>query len=434
MRSTLAVLFVALPVLAAVCPDAPAAQAEGRPTLVTTESCVAKIHTGNLSIPPRLVASPDNRHEVHPVSRFGKPLIIALDGQAFGPGLQGFYDGTMTFSPDSKRLAYVAGAPQKGARVSMVLDGVEGKQYDNIGMTALTFSPNSKRFAYPAKKGDVWLVVVDGKETKGYEGVIGPIAFDDEGAHIAYAAKAEGKWFIVADGREGDPYDFAFNPVFSRDGGRLAYSAKSGEERFVIVDGVRQKAYDDLAISPAVFSPDGKHLCYPAKRGDSWFVVADGVEGPAYEAVLHPVYSPDSSRLGCYARRGDKVFLVVDGVEGMPYDQIAWLTFSPDSRRVAYVGFFGENPSIPTVVVDGQAGSTYDLVFSLTFSPDSKHLAYLAKRKGKYVIVVDGVETKPYDGTFWGTQIVFDSPTHLHTLLRYGSDLDPYCVEVEIAE
>lgn len=434
MRSTLTVVSVALSILAAVPPQASAGRAEGLPTLVTTETCVAKIHTGDLSMPPRLVASPDNRHEAHPVARFGKPLVVALDGQAFGPGLMGYYDGTMTFSPDSKRLAYVAGAPQKGSRVSMILDGVEGKQYDNIGMAALTFSPNSKRFAYPAKRGEAWFVVDDGKEMKGYEGVIGPIAFDDEGARMAYAAKAEGKWFIVADGREGDPYDFAFNPVLSRDGRRLAYSAKSGEERFVIVDGVRQKAYDDLLMSPAVFSPDGKHLCYPAKHGDSWFVVADGVEGPVYDSVTYPVYSPDSGRLGYYARRGDKVFVVVDGVEDMPYDRAAWLTFSPDSRRVAYVGLVGQNPSVPRVIVDGEAGPTYDLVFSLTFSPDSKHLAYLAKREGKYVVVVDGAETKPYDNVFWGTNIVFDSPRRLHTLLRYGADLDPYCVEVEIED
>ena len=228
MRSTLAVLSVALSILAVPLRQARAGEVEAPPTLVTTETCVAKIHTGNISSPPRLVASPDNRHEAHPVARFGKPLIVALDGQAYGPGLMGYYDGTMTFSPDSKRLAYVAGAPQAGSRVSMILDGAEGKQYDGIGMNALTFSPNSKRFAYPARRGDVWFVVDDRKELKAYESVIGPIAFDDEGERMAYAAKSDGTWSIVVDGREGEPYDFAVNPVFSRDGRRLETGFKIG--------------------------------------------------------------------------------------------------------------------------------------------------------------------------------------------------------------
>ena len=68
------------------------------------------------------------------------------------------------------------------------------------------------------------------------------------------------------------------------------------------------------------------------------------------------------------------------------------------------------------------------------FSPDSKRLAYIAESKDKMVLVVDGVETKPYDGIFWGTRPVWDAPDRLHALMRLGSDLDAYIVEVQVAE
>ena len=181
------VITLALVLAAALCIPAPADDTTAPIKLVTTETFLAAIHTGNLTGSPYMVASPDNRHEAHPVGRFAKGMVMALDGQAYGPTLQGFYDSTITWSPDSKRLAYVAGAPQKGARKSVVLDGVEQKQYDGIAVP-LVFSPDSKRFAYLAKKGERWLAVVDGVEGRDYEQVVGPIAFDAEGKRVAYTA------------------------------------------------------------------------------------------------------------------------------------------------------------------------------------------------------------------------------------------------------
>jgi len=430
MRSRPVALLAALPLVAAACWQVSAAETNGRLRLVTTETCLAKLHTGNIAGHPRFVASPDNRHEAHPIAPFGKPMVVALDGQAYGPGCQGIYDSTLTFSPDSRRLAFVAGAPQKGAQRSVVLDGVEGKQYDDVAMP-LTFSPDSKRFAYLARKGKVWLAVVDGVEMKEYEQAAGPIAFDGEGKRFAYSAKAKGKWCIVADGQEGDGYDLAVSPVLSSDGTHLAFAVKSGARCFAVVDGESQKEYEDLATFSLTFSPDGKHLCYIAKRGESWFVVADGVEGTGYDAASYPKYSPDSTRLAYYGVRGGKVMVVADGVEGKQYDQAAWLTFSPDSRRLAYVAILGEKKS---VVVDGAAGPEYETVMAPTFSPDSRRLAYLAGTKDKLAVVVDGAETKCYDGIFWNTRPVFDGPDRLHVLVRLGPDLDAYCVDVQATE
>jgi WD40 repeat protein len=68
---------------------------------------------------------------------------------------------------------------------------------------------------------------------------------------------------------------------------------------------------------------------------------------------------------------------------------------SPDGRHVAY---FGANN---TLVVDGAVqsrpnGSPAPPPHSLVWSPDSKHLAYTIRRDGKYIVVLDGIEGKPY--------------------------------------
>jgi len=453
MRGVRTVLWVALMVPITVCAGAAAGETGAKLRLTVTETCLAKIHTGNISGGQRFTASPDNRHEAHMVAPFGKPMTIALDGQAYGPGCQGIWDGSVLFSPDSKRLAYVAGAAAK-ARRSVILDGVEGKQYDDVVSGSLIFSQNSAHFAYLAKKGARWLAVVDGVEMKEYDEVLVAIAFDAEGKRVAYAAKADGpstgsgsppavaegtpraeptggKWFMVVDGKEGDRHDLALFPVFSDDGNRLGYVARDGDQSFAVVDGARQEGHGNLAMVPPVFSPDGKHFAYVAKREEAWSVVADGIEGVKYDAAYGMTYSPDSARLGYYARRGDKTMVVVDGVEGQLYDKASWLTFSPDSRRVAYAAVEGEKR---VVVVDGTAGQGYEVAAAPAFGPDSKRLAYIAMNGSKVMVVVDGVESRAYDGFFSGTFPVFDSPTHLHMLVRSGPDLDATCVEIEIVE
>ncbi len=83
-----------------------------------------------------------------------------LDGREVGNRYSFVYP--ITFSPDGKRLAYVVHNP----RPFVVVDGVEGKQYD--GVESLIFSPDSNHFAYMAELGGRKFVVVDGVEGKPY--------------------------------------------------------------------------------------------------------------------------------------------------------------------------------------------------------------------------------------------------------------------------
>jgi hypothetical protein len=51
----------------------------------------------------------------------------------------------------------------------IVVDGVEGREYDGIGSATLRFSPDSKRLAYLAQRGDEWRIVVDEAESEAYD-------------------------------------------------------------------------------------------------------------------------------------------------------------------------------------------------------------------------------------------------------------------------
>ena len=71
------------------------------------------------------------------------------------------------FSPDGRRLVYVARA---GKKRFVVVDGEERNRYDRVEVQSFAFSPNSQRLAYAARDKNGWFewkwdLVVDGGET-----------------------------------------------------------------------------------------------------------------------------------------------------------------------------------------------------------------------------------------------------------------------------
>jgi hypothetical protein len=86
----------------------------------------------------------------------------------------------------------------------------EGERYDGIGRGTVLFSPDSKRLAYVAGAGGKQFVVADGKRGPDYESIgRGTPVFSTDGKHVAYAATLNGKQTIVVDGQPGKEYDVA---------------------------------------------------------------------------------------------------------------------------------------------------------------------------------------------------------------------------------
>jgi len=177
------------------------------------------------------------------------------------PGMIG---ETFAASPDSKRVAYVA---PHGDKRLVVVDGVEGKEYDD--WAAAVFSPDSKRLAYAAQRGDKWLVVVDGVEGKECDGIgARGVIFSPESKRVAYGAKRGGKLLVVMDGAEGKEYDGIANLAFSPGGKRVAYAAVRADRWFVVVDGVEGKEYDGFLEGSRLVFDSPKQFHTLARRGD----------------------------------------------------------------------------------------------------------------------------------------------------------------------
>jgi hypothetical protein len=200
----------------------------------------------------------------------------------------------LAVSPDSKRVGYVAQRGGQrllvgrevlllGSKWLVVLDGVEGRQYDGIGKGSPVFSPDSKRVGYGAHRSGKWRLVVDGVEGKEYGGFeVGTLVFSPDSQRVAYAAGRRWMWRVVVDGVEG-------------------------------------KEYDGIAEGTLVFSPDGKRVAYQAQRGGKWLVVVDGVEGKEFDGFLKGsrLVFDNPTQFHTLALRGDE-FLRVEVEIVMP--------------------------------------------------------------------------------------------------------------------
>jgi hypothetical protein len=113
--------------------------------------------------------------------------------------------GALVFSPDGLHFAYetLRGEGSGGERC-VVWDGWDGPRYE--GLSSLTFSPDSKRLAYHAYHNRHWLTVVDGTPDPDYKGTTA-VVFSPDSKHIAYGAWVEPRYDFVLDGHVLGSYD-----------------------------------------------------------------------------------------------------------------------------------------------------------------------------------------------------------------------------------
>ena len=89
--------------------------------------------------------------------------------------------------------------------------------------------------------------------------------------------------------------------------------------------------------------------------------------------------------------------LVVAGQRQPVCEDTGEALFSRDGKRLAYLA---KKDGKWRVVVDGAEQKAYDAIGAgtLRFSPDGQILAYAAQSGGKWLLVANGREGKPYDG------------------------------------
>jgi dipeptidyl aminopeptidase/acylaminoacyl peptidase len=388
----------------------------------------------------RLVFSPDSKRLGY-VAQNGNRYFVVVDGKA-GPEYPTV--SHPRFSPDSRRVAYVAApGPRRwfgrddGIPGRIVLDGQEGPLYDEI--SPAQFSADSEHTAYVVRKGERFLVVLNGKEGEPFDRIdYRTMRFSPAGRRLAYIAEEKGKAILIVDGVRTPARDAVSAPTFSPDGRRFAYVAKDGEKTFAVLEGQELARFDD--VDSLGFSPNSERFAYWARTGNNWTAIIDGKAGPQYSGKMDPsawtdvpvVFSPDSRRVAYAAWKGGSgpptgfqlcgdssegamfrgiagavAVAVVDGIEGPEFQHIFGPVFSQDSTRVGYIGF--TSGEFGSIVIDGRAvASDRALPSGLRFSPNGKHVAYSAGparngnqsraclRDTEISVFVDGAESSGY--------------------------------------
>lgn len=402
------------------------------------------------------------------------------------PNIGTFQVGTLTVSADGRRFAYarkedkgwvveVDGKIEATFKAVGIVHGPVGIYaqvglLDFVGIKPMIFSADSRHLAYSAREADSWFMVKDGEKSKPFKSVGSPIVSRD-GQRLAFAAQVPGGWCMVVDGNPGKPFEKLGPPAFSPDGRRLAYAARSDGKERMVVDGVEGKVYESLDVVSGlgawlafptmvvefpVFSADGR-LAHHGKLAGKWHIVVDGQDSEPFDKVGDIVFSPDGKRIAFSARK-PRWTVVVDGKDQGVFDETPYVSFSPNSRRVVIVGESGGKQTISvdgkelgthqgigvpsfspdssrvayafrtgkqwSAVIDGVAQKTYLSVDPPVFSPDGTHVAYVAAvSKDRWMVVVDGIEGKIYDGILKGSKIVFADNTHFHYFVISGKGI-----------
>jgi hypothetical protein len=224
--------------------------------------------------------SPDGKRIAYTGHR-AQQWFLVEDGQPEVP-IEGIVDHSLTFSPDSRRLAYAVAKADR--RAYLVVDGKAGPVHDNIGgsvppgvaanrastqtfyglvsASSVLFSPDSRRIAYLAHFGRMKRIVVDGKaEDVEMEFLQGGMAFSDDSKRLAYGGRGFNKLFVdkcflVVDGKKGSDYDALGYFGFSHDGRHIAFTARKGDKCVIVVDGQERGEYSVVPAGP-VFRSDG---------------------------------------------------------------------------------------------------------------------------------------------------------------------------------
>lgn len=169
------------------------------------------------------IFSPDSQRVAYVVD--STQYFVVVDGKE-----EKHYDEideeSLNFSPDSRRVAYSAKTSVREypfVKRFFVVGGKEEKLYDSVA--GLQFSPDSRRVAYVAHVGQQQFVVVNGREGKRYDDIEITPHFSPDGRWVAYGARIGAKHFVVMNGKEGKLYDDIVSGIIFESATTLHYLA-----------------------------------------------------------------------------------------------------------------------------------------------------------------------------------------------------------------
>jgi hypothetical protein len=186
----------------------------------------------------------------------------------------------------------------------------------------ILFATNGQKDAYKIKRGDKWIVLIDGKESAAYDYVSAP-AFSMDGTQFAFGASLDGQILLVVNNNpQPINYDSIAAIVFSPDGRAIAYVAAKDEKYMVVVNEKEGKTYQDIGLLQTttgstfiVFSNDGENIAYKVIEDQKVFVVVNEQEGKRYDEITNFSFTGDGGQFSYEAQNGDQQVIVVNNQE-----------------------------------------------------------------------------------------------------------------------
>jgi Tol biopolymer transport system component len=128
--------------------------------------------------------------------------FAVIDGKQFGP-YETVVENSIKFSNDCQSYAYEA---EKHDEFYLVRNGIEGKRYGDILQLTTTFSPDNKRIAYVAESNAKRMINFDNSESRTFNDVYA-IAFSPDSKRIAYSVRQDDNDLVIIDGDKGNKYN-----------------------------------------------------------------------------------------------------------------------------------------------------------------------------------------------------------------------------------
>ena len=243
------------------------------------------------------------------------------------------HKGKPIVSPNGRRVMYSA---KKGDKYVMVVDGVESREFQSIKENRHNvFSSDSTRYAFVALDNEMEVLICDGKEIHRAQAIMFP-AFSTLTNECAFVAVNDNEWSVIYSNRVvGTGYDLVTRPSFSNDGNVIGYCARRNNNMALYVGGERITAACDGVIGPIYYGNTNEY---------SYTILTDGFfslwnNRKMIANKMRLCVNITAIRRGSFAYiamydNDEKQYVCVDGNKGVGYDLV--YTYNDPTAGLSY--------------------------------------------------------------------------------------------------
>ncbi len=348
------------------------------------------------------IFSPDSKKLTYIARRDGKEFVIKNWKKVWG-WYYDIYEFSLKYSSNWKNLAFLAMKEKRDENTyvyTLFENWVENKKYKSIDPDSLVYSPDWKKLSFITLKNWKYIIVNDWEESKWYDRIWN-WKYSEDGTIFSFAAMRNKKMLFVSNGKESKEYHNIDRLAFSKDGKHFIFRAinygESGKfedrEYYAVEDLKEGKEYNK--VSYLSFLWDTNESIFAAFSESGSILVKGGEDylSASYPSVAH-TENLNSFAFAWWDRRWEwnKEWVVKDWEKLKEYDWVDTLTYSKDWKRFLYKA--KENQK--HIGRDWKEWKRHEgKILDIIFSPKG-NLIYIVKEDDGEFVVINWKEWKKY--------------------------------------